>query len=233
MPDETELRARLREGADEPPRLDADRIIRRARARRRPKRIAAGTLGALAAVAIVVPVVLTVSTPKLDAADMGAAPSAAAGNGEASTLERTDSGHGSLSEDPWPGCHLRLPEGAAVASGVELHLAQAADGRLALTLVNGSGAPLTGVLAEPPTLILTDGERPAGISTAEADTSAVELAPGGSLALTVPVEAVDCDGGALAAGGYDVTAALAIRLADGSVVVATSARTPATVGAAE
>ncbi|QNO38503.1 hypothetical protein H4J02_05740 [Protaetiibacter sp. SSC-01] len=60
MPTESELRALLHGEGGDGSRLDADRIIRLARARRRPKRVAIGALSGLAAAAVVVPVAVGV-----------------------------------------------------------------------------------------------------------------------------------------------------------------------------
>jgi len=231
MSDESALRALLRDGDDPAAPLDAADIIRRARARRRPKRLAVGGIGTLAAVAFVVPLAIGTMLPP-GAADMAASPMPADDDGSAALGQHPEGG-GPLAENPWPGCHLPLPAGAAVAHGVELHVAEAPDGQLVLTLDNGTDAPLRGVLAEPPTLVFSDGERPAGSSAAPVTTSAVSLAPGESLTLRVPVAASDCDGEPLPAGRYGAEAALAIRLGDGSVVVASSERTPVRIGAAE
>ncbi len=63
MPTESELRALLRGDGEGGDRLDADRIIRLARARRRPKRVALGALTGLATAAVVVPVAIGVGMP--------------------------------------------------------------------------------------------------------------------------------------------------------------------------
>jgi len=71
VPTESELRALLQGGDGGGDRLDADRIIRLARARRRPKRVAVGALGGLAAAAVVVPVAVGLGAPPMGASDAG------------------------------------------------------------------------------------------------------------------------------------------------------------------
>jgi len=227
MPTESELRALL-QGDGPHPALDAEHIIRRARARRRPKRIAVGVLGGLAAVGVVVPVVVGIGggTP------MGASDAAPAAEQDAAYDERSG-GAGSLATDPYPDCHLIGWDGEAVPSGVELRLAQAEPGgEVALTLVNASTEALHGALAGAPYLALSSGDAPAGWSAAEVPLVDIDLAPGASLTLEVPLDAVGCGGAALA-GEYGAAASLGIRLDDGTILVANSIRTPLEVVAAE
>src|SRR5690606_5168003 len=110
------------------PRLDADRIIRRTRARRRPKRIALGALTGLAAVAVVVPAAvgigsLNAPSPMSASDEAGVAAAGQEGADDLSAPAERD-GAGSLSEDPYPDCQLVGWDGSAVPSGVELLVAQ-------------------------------------------------------------------------------------------------------------
>jgi hypothetical protein len=228
VPTESELRELL-QGGGAPGPLDAERIIRRARARRRPKRIVAGALGGLAVVAVVAPVALGLGTMRPTGASDSAG-GAAAGQESAdgmSTLTERDMG--SLADDPYPDCHLVGWDGDAVPSGVELHLAQAEPGGdVALTLTNDSTEPLRGELAGAPYLALSSGEEPVGWSAASVEMTRVDLQPGEGVTVAVPLDAVGCQDAVLA-GDYGAEAALAIRLDDGRVVVATSIRTPVVV----
>jgi hypothetical protein len=231
MPTESELRELL-QGGGSPGPLDAERIIRRARARRRPKRIAVGALGGLAAVAVVVPVALGVGAMRpMGASDSAAAPAAQQESADGMTTLRQGDEAGSLSEDPYPDCHLVGWDGEPVPSGVELQLAQATPGGdVELTLVNGSAQTVSGELAGAPYLALSSGEAPVGWSAAPADATRVELAPGARVVVAVPLEPIGCEGAALE-GGYGAEASLGIRLDDGTVLVANSIRTPLVVAA--
>lgn len=229
MPTESELRELL-QGGGTPGPLDAERIIRRARARRRPKRIVAGALGGLAVVAVVAPVALGLGTMRpMGASDSagGAAAGQESADGMSTLTERGAAG--SLADDPYPDCHLVGWDGDAVPSGVELHLAQAEPGGdVALTLSNDSAEPLRGELAGAPYLALSSGEEPVGWSAASVETMRIDLEPGGRVTVAVPLDAVGCHDAVLA-GDYGAEAALAIRLDDGRIVVATSIRTPVVV----
>jgi hypothetical protein len=232
MPTESELRDLL-QGGGAPRALDAEAVIRRARARRRPKRVAVGALGGLAAVAIVVPVALGIGAGRPQgAADSAAAPASGQEAEGLSTLTERDGGAGSLADDPYPDCRLTGWDGEAVPSGVELDITQPRPAELVLTLVNDSSEPVHGELAGAPYFALSSGEVPAGWSTASVPTTRVDLEPGDRVALTVPLEPVGC-GGASLAGGFGAEASLAIRADDGRVLVANSIRTPVVVTPAE
>jgi hypothetical protein len=235
VPTESDLRDLLQGEPGAEPRLDTGRIIRRARARRRPKRIAVGALSGLAAVAIVVPVTLSLGSEGQNLAASDQAGGATAPHSEdMSTLqenERADGG-GSLSEDPYPDCQLSARDGAAVPSGVELRVTQPeAGGDVELTLVNGSTQTLRGEL-EGAYLALGAGEEPLGWSDAPLDPVPLVLTPGEQQTITVPLQPVGC-GGSTLAGSYGAEVSLGIRLDDGTVVVANSVRTPVVVTAAE
>ncbi|PZQ91856.1 MAG: hypothetical protein DI534_02560 [Leifsonia xyli] len=231
MPTESELRS-LFQGGEAPDPLDADRIIRRARARRRPKRIAVAALGGLAAVAVVVPVALALgSTGPTGTSQLADAPAA---DGQQERMADQAAG-GSLATDPYPEC--RLASGVtsdAVPSGAELQLSQPTPGgALELTLVNGSGTALLGSIETAPYVALGTGEVPLGWSAGATETTRVDLAPGGTLTLSVPLQTTACAGGNLPAGDYGAEAELTIRLDDGQLVTANSIRTEITVGSAE
>lgn len=235
MPTESELRDLLQGEPGAEPRLDTERIIRRARARRRPKRIAVGALSGLAAVAIVVPVTLNLGSAGQNLAASDQAGGAAAPQSEdMSTLREGGGaeGDGSLSEDPYPDCRLAGWDGDAVPSGVELRVTQPnAGGEVELTLVNGSTRPLRGELAGA-YLALGAGDEPLGWSDAPLDGQNIALAPGEQQTIMVPLHPVGC-GGSTLAGSYGAEVSLGIRQDDGTIVVANSIRTPVVVTAAE
>lgn len=238
MPTEDELRHLLQGEPGGNPRLDADRIIRRARARRRPKRIALAALGGLAAVAVVVPVALGLAStnPLSPMAASDEAGSAVAGPESA---EHDGAGDASahddrvLRQDLPASCEPPLGEGEPAPPGVELQLAQpVTGGAITLTLVNGSTERLTGSIPSSPALLLARDGVIIGDSSAGVDLAAVDLAAGERLSLTLPLEAVDCVGEPLAAGGYEADALLAIRDDAGRTMIVESAFTPIVVGAA-
>jgi hypothetical protein len=234
VPTESELRDLLQGEPGAEPRLDTGRIIRRARARRRPKRIAVGALSGLAAVAIVVPVTLSLGSGQNLTASDQAGGAAAPQSEDMSTLREGDSAGdgGSVSEDPYPDCQLTGWDGVAVPSGVELHVTQPeAGGDVELTLVNGSSQPMRGELAGA-YLALGAGDEPLGWSDAPLDGQNIALAPGEQQTIMVPLRPVGC-GGSTLAGSYGAEVSLGIRQGDGTIVVANSIRTPVLVTAAE
>lgn len=235
MPTESELRALLQGEPGRTRTLDAERIIRAARARRRPKRIAAGALGGLAALALVVPVAVGLGSLRpMSASDGGGAAAPAESAEDMTTL----SDSASRSDDPYPGCRLPSWDGDAVPSGVELLVTQPArDAPLVLTLVNDSTVELRGELAGAPILAVSDGDAPLGWSAGAATPASgqdarVVLPPGARLAFEVPLEVVACSGEPVM-GEVGVEAGLAIVLDDGATVVANSRRTPVVVDPAQ
>lgn len=233
MPTEDELRTLLHGEAGAEPRLDAESIIRRARARRRPKRMAVGALSGFAVLAVIVPVAVGLgSMQPMGASDEAGTAAAPESADDASTLVERGRG-GSLADDPYPDCRLKGWDGAAVPSGVQLLVAQLGQGGgVDLTLVNDSSVELSGELAGAPYLALGSGAEPLGWSAAPVEPLRVHLAPGERMTITVPLDPVGCDGSTLS-GAYDVDVSLGILLDDGTVAVANSLRTRIVVAAAQ
>lgn len=234
MPTESELRALLHGEPGTTRPLDAERIIRAARARRRPKRIAAGALGGLAALALVIPVVVGVGTlgPRTVSDRGGAAAPAESAEGFSTRAD-----DGSLAPDASPGCRPPGWDGEAAPTGLELRVAQSTPGgALELTLVNGSGTTLHGRLAGPPLVAVSDGETPLGWSAAAPPAASASerlaLAPGGQHRVEVPLEIDSCSG-APVTGAVEAAASIAIVLEDGTILVADSARSRIVVAPAE
>lgn len=234
MPTESELRALLHDGGT-PGALNTGDIIRRARARRRPKRAAVGALGGLAALALVVPVAISAgSFSPLSASDGAAAPA----HNESAEDMSTRSEGGSLAEDPYPGCRLPGWDGEAVPLGVELRVSQPTPGGvLELTLMNGSARELHGRVAGAPLIVVSNGDEPLGWSTAaltaaSEDADRIALAPGEQRTFEVPLDVVGCAGTPVT-GTVGVEAGLAIELDDGTTTVATSERRSVVVAPAE
>lgn len=229
MPTESELRKLLQGPSSEEPRLDADDIIRRARARRRPKRMAVGALGGLAAVALVVPVALGLGS--MPPGSMSASDEAGSLAAKPQSAEQDSR---LLQEDLPASCQAPLWEGEAAAAGVALEVTQDALGSsIILTLVNGTADPVTGTLASAPAVLIARDGVIVGDAPSALEPSAVDLAPGGQLSLVMPMDAVDCSGGPLEAGSYEASAVLAIRREDGGVVIVESGFTPLTIAAAQ
>lgn len=229
MPTESELRDLLHGEPGVEPRLDAERIIRRARARRRPKRMAVGALGGLAAVAVVVPVALGLGSTT---------PGTMSAGDEAGSLAASPEGadHDSrlLQQDLPASCQPPLWEGEPAAVGLTLVLAQEeSGGAITLTLINESADPATGTLVSAPAVLLARDGVIIGDSSAILDLPPVDLAPGEQLALTLPVEAVDCTGTPLGGGSYEADAVLAIRGDAGGLMIVESGFTPVTLAPAQ
>lgn len=229
MPTEDELRTLLRREQGAEPRLDADVVIRRARARRRPKRIAAGALGGLAAVALVVPVAVGLGSQgsgSLSASDE--AGSLAAGADSAEQDNRV------LQQDLHASCQPPLHEGDPAPAGVTLTLTQeASGGAIVLTLVNGSADPLTGTLPSSPAVLLARDGVIIGTARTELELSALDLVAGQQTSVSLPFQAVDCAGAPLEAGSYEADAVFAIQGDDGAMIVIESGFAPVVVAAAQ
>ncbi|MFT4285210.1 MAG: hypothetical protein QM598_10295 [Protaetiibacter sp.] len=232
MPTEAELRALLRGEDDGSPRLDADRIIRRARARRRPKQLAVGALSGLAVVAVVVPVTLGLGAMRPMSASDEAGSAAAPESGD--SLVRQEDTAGIPGDGLTVACMPPLWEGDAAPTGVELQTMQeVAGGDVMLTMSNDGTEAMAGTLAADPTLLLVADGVVIGWSATGGDATRVDLPRGRQLVLTVSLDAVDCTGAPLAAGVYDTEAVLPIRHDDGTITVVTAALTPITVPPAE
>lgn len=232
MPTESELRALL-QGDGTPGALDTERIIRRARARRRPKQLAVGALGGLAALAVVVPVVVGVgSLGPASVSDSGgaAAPAHPESADEMTTLSESE---GAPADAAYSGCELPRQDGDAAASGVEVLVSRTSpEAPVTLTLMNGGSTALHGELAGARLLAIGDADRPlAWADTQSVPPGRIDLAPGEQLSFEVPLELVACSD-APVAGDLAVEARLAIVLDDGTRVVATSTRTLIDVGEA-
>lgn len=238
MPTEADLREVLRDEPHEPGALDASRIIRRARARRLPKQLAAGIGGGLAAVALIVPVAIGLGTGTL-----GGAGSAAdtAGGQEAAPTE-ADAGaappaSASLSAAPAQqlnSCAAPLVHPAPDPSGLVLTVAPleaTADAVLEVdvTLTNTGADRVSGTTGGAPVLTLSrDGivlwhsNGPTTMNVVP-----VDLEPAQSLSYTATLVPLRCDAadeGAdgfrselpeLGPGDYEVSAAIDLVPLDG------------------
>lgn len=165
MPDENDLRDLLRREPDRgPASLDVDRIVRRARARRLPRQLAAGAVGSLAVVAIVVPVSLGAGSLVLPSTSGGAADEAPL-SAEDSSL---GAGTGPGSEALAPAqrlqlCAAPLVEPAPDAGGLVLEIAPLAPAdadaawiEATVTLTNTGTVPVSGTTGAAPVLALAE-----------------------------------------------------------------------------
>ncbi len=227
MPTESELRDLLHDGSGPNRQLDAARIIRRARARRLPKQLAAGAGGVLAVAALAIPVAMGGSFGGLSpAADGGSA-----GGDSAVMMDEPDEG---ALESATRGTAAGLVCGGAPAS-----YAAHPDG-LQLTITNpyGAGAPSTQIDLElrnegesdvagtmPATVavaLVRDGVIVALNEVDAAERVDVELAPRETMLLRAELPLTACDsgdGGAsrpVPAGEYRVVAVAGFETAEGA-----------------
>lgn len=223
MPTESELRALLQGGDGGGDRLDAERIIRLARARRRPKRIAAGALTGLAAAAIVVPATVGLGASTTMSGSDGAG--SAAAPDEAPESAARDTGAGALSV-------------AAVPCGASLKAAESPVLTLTLTPVATEPGTLvlgTGLAIAPDAVPATDSElhltqlllvregTVAGFATPELPHASLDV-PAGSdeVPVTLALSACPVDGAeagadaTLPSGVYELVAAGGLSALDGT-----------------
>lgn len=222
MPTESDLRDLLRapEPADGSP-IDLDAVLRRARARRRPRAIAASAVGALALVGVLTPAVL-IGMPRpaqevaMVAEDSGGA-SADTGAAPLSALKIDACGVPLAAVDADDALVLEMSPvsgDAGLPPTVEVTLRNVGD-----TAIEGEvGLPLV-------TLATVNGTV---IAAAAVDSSArtIDLAPGAATTFDAAVPTISCDpddpeiAGPVAAGDYLIRAVLHVRTvsADGTVV---------------
>jgi hypothetical protein len=243
VPDESDLK-RLLAGTEAPNTLDVSRIVRRSRARRLPKQLAAGGIGALAVVGITVLGVQTFTPAGTPITSMEAAPTQdqAAGSGiKRAPAERINLCEGPLAEVAPSVYGLRvdatfpesIPAGTAPVPGV-------------VRLTNTSGSRVTGTTAPSPAITLSQDGIVLWHSNGPVDASAVvvDLEPGESLeyaASFVPVrcaveddaaESFRADLPAVEPGVYELSAAIDFSpTPSADVDLVTGPRSTVTIGA--
>lgn len=229
MPTESDLRRLLQGEPDPAQSLDVDRIIRRARARRRPRQLAAGATGVLAAAALVVPVSVgaSLSTASGPAED-------SAGGGEAAVMmdERAGGDRQEAGLEPLADAQVCGAEGVRRVEhpdGLELAVVGAQGSGSATTTVdlelrNRGDAAFVGAIAPAAVGLLADGAVVAANAPEEAEWIAVDLAPGAALPLRAELPLTACGGdepGAeLPAVAYEIGAVLRTERSDGSLGIA-------------
>jgi hypothetical protein len=246
MASESELRDRFHDGTMPSGQIDVDAVLRRARARRRPRVLLAGAGSVLAIAAIAVPATIgSFAVPTADtlvAEDGGelAQPESAT-DGDAAG--GTEQGGADNALDRAPAEKLNLcsapvaevpPAENGLVLTVEPVTASAADHGIPtiVTMTNTGTAPVSGTTAGRPAMTLSKG----GITLWHSNGSQtliaipVELAPGESLQYPATFEPVRCgveddmgdsfrdDLPAVGAGVYQLSAAIDFTRNDGSFI---------------
>jgi len=240
MPTESDLRNRFHEGTQPSGTIDVDAVLRRARARRRPRVLLAGAGSVLAIAAIAVPAALgSFSSPATDTAistggdSAYSQPEAAAGasDGTELVMDRPSAERLNL-------CSAPLAEVAPAENGLVLTVepvtASAADHGIPaiVTMTNTGDAPVSGTTGGHPALTLSQRGvtlwHTNGVQTMIA--VAVELDTGESLQYAATFEPVRCgveddavegfreDLTALEPGLYQLSAAIDFTRNDGSTI---------------
>jgi hypothetical protein len=221
--------------------IDVDAVLRRARARRRPRAIAASTVGALALVGVLTPVVLVSQQAAKPESLMGAED--ADGAPEASTAD--DSAFATVpSASALNSCGasvVELPSENGLVLEVAPVTAQAGSASIPIdvTLRNDGSVSLAGVTASLPVVVFSRDGVVLWYSSAVQDASGVvvDLDPGESMTYATTFDPVICtaDGAADSAetdagglrkdlpsagvGSYSVSAAIDFFAEDGVIVV--------------
>ena len=233
MPSEAELRRILHGDPDDSGTLDAARIIRRARARRLPKQLAAGATGVLAVAAIAVPVAFGGGLFGNQAADT------ASGGAAAEGARITAEDQAEMHDAPFAAsgafaCGAALGADGVAASGFAATIdsptgAGGETTQVMVALQNVSGVQLSGTLDAAPSVALARDGVVVAVGAAEKLTpTPVELAPGAAMLLPVwvPLTACDASDAALPAGSYTLSAAVTVTTADGATEVTVGPPSP-------
>lgn len=236
MPSDSELRDRFREGTQPRGEIDVQAVLRRARARRRPRVALAGAGSLLAIAAIAVPAVLSTSYPGAsDGATVAGdayAPEASAGGAEQTTI--ADRNPAELLNR----CGAPVAEAVPSARGLTITVAPvtAAAGDtgipLTVTLTNSGDERVTGTTGGRPSITFAGGGVTLWHTNGAQDLVArvVDLAPGQSMSYRASFDPVVCgreddQAGsfraglpAAAPGDYTLSAAIDVTSDDGTVV---------------
>ncbi|MGN6502119.1 MAG: hypothetical protein ACTHKX_04330 [Pseudolysinimonas sp.] len=239
MPSDSDLRRRFQEGTQPRSEIDVDAVLRRARARRRPRVVLAGASSVLAIAAIAVPAVVVTGLPGTGAGDQvlsagdAAAPESAGGASGTSETQLTDPAAKILN---LCGADVTQPVAAATGVTVTIDPVTASPGQrgipVTVTLTNTGESSIFGSTAAAPTLTLSRDGVTVWHTGEAADGSArvVDLGPGESMTYQTSFDAVICgpgDDAALAspttlpsapAGTYLLWAMIDLTHDDGSAV---------------
>ncbi|HEY4224609.1 MAG TPA: hypothetical protein VGM70_02235 [Pseudolysinimonas sp.] len=246
MPTEAELRERFHHDGDAAPggdAIDLDAVLRRSRARRRPRVILTAVVSSLAVVGIAVPVSIGVLGSQLGSSSAGSAASApdvakapqdARDGGAAAGGGRTATSAGTLSR-----CGAPLATPAPAADGLVLAVtpvdaaASARDIPVTVTLTNTGHAEISGSLSPFPSITFSQNGIVLWHSNGAVPQLAqvVDLDPGASTTFSTTFQPLVCgaaDEGAAGfraelpaagAGVYGLSAALDVSVDGGSVLV--------------
>lgn len=206
---DSDLRRRFQEGTQPRGEIDVDAVLRRARARRRPRVILAASGSVLAIAAIAVPAIVVSGLPGVGGAG-GAGDSAYSAPDQAAAPEATTqsdaAGGAGSTELGVPRADALSPCGAPVAdvapasNGLSLTIdpvtAKASDRDIAatVTLTNGGSTAIFGSTASEPILVLSDGGVTIWHTNGPHDDMArlVDLGPGESMTYQTTFEPVVC-----------------------------------------
>ena len=245
MPSESELRDRFHDGTLPSGQIDVDAVLRRARARRRPRVLLAGAGSVLAIAAIAVPATIgSFARPVTDsttiAGDSGeyAQPEGAADGDAAGGTEQGDASVGRAPAEKLNLCSAPVAEVAPAENGLVLTVepvtASATDHGIPtiVTMTNTGSVPVSGTTGGRPAMTLSKGGITLWHSNGPQTMIAipVELAPGESLQYPATFEPVRCgveddmaesfreNLPAVGAGVYQLSAAIDFTRNDGSFV---------------
>jgi hypothetical protein len=192
VPTESELRRLLQDGGTPGP-LDAEAVIRRARARRLPKRIAVGAFGGLAVVAVVVPVALGAGS----GGSMSASDSAGGSADESDALKSSEYADGAIASTIGAVAACGEAPAASPAEDLTLSMTPVAAASVPetiqaeLTLANTGDTRLTGVATLSTFMVLRDG-LVHGYANPESFDTALDLAPGETSVVALALDVFPC-----------------------------------------
>jgi len=253
VPTEAELRGMLRDDEPEPGALDTQRIIRKARARRRPKTFAtylAGGVAAVGAIAFTVPAVIGLGVTGFSSASGGSAADEGAAGEDASSLRDGPESASilSMSAATLNRCGDEVAESDVDAAGLMLEVSpvDASTGtewvETTVTLTNTGDTTVT--TSSPPILTLAlDGRVMWHGHAADAVMStSTELSPGETVRLPATFQPVRCASDDEVAGAplpeglppvdpgaYDLSAAIDIADDTGGARIVNSSSTAITL----
>ncbi|MBX3194513.1 MAG: hypothetical protein R2717_07010 [Schumannella sp.] len=245
MPSESELRRRLHEGTLPRGEIDLDAVLRRARARRRPRVALAGAGSVLAIAAIAVPAIALNALP--GGSVMSASEPAPESAGGAAADGAAEGGAGGGAEDTalliapaesLNPCAVPVTEVPPAASGLVITVAPVAATAqergipVTVTLTNAGAERVTGTTGGRPALTLVRDGVTIWHTNGPQDLVAriVDLAPGQSMSYAASFDPVVCspdddaagsfrpDLPAAGPGTYALQAAIDVTSDDGSVV---------------
>ena len=197
MPSDSELRRRFREGTQPRDQIDVDAVLRRVRARRRPRVViaAAGSVLAIAAIAVPAAIVTSIPTATTDTALVAEAPEASGG-----AAADSDASFSRVPADKLNLCTAPVAEVAPLENGLvitaEPVTAAAADRSIpvTVTLTNTGAESILGTTGSRPALTLSRDGITLWHTNGPSDMMAriVDLGPGESMTYETVFEPLVC-----------------------------------------